>query len=84
MFEVQEEDSSLGKLVLVTRVTIESKEAVEAGTVVLIGTDSKKLTQGILTLLDNEKHYHTMSQAHNPYGDGKASQRIVEVLKNRL
>ena len=81
---VQEEAPGLGKPVLVTRDTTERPEAVEAGTVVLTGTDPKKLTQGILTLLDNDKHYYQMSQAHNPYGDGKASQRIVEVLKNRL
>ena len=81
---VQEEAPALGKPVLVTRDTTERPEAVDAGTVSLIGTNPEKLRQGILTLLDDKQHYETMSKAHNPYGDGKASQRIVQVLKDRL
>ncbi|PHQ30583.1 non-hydrolyzing UDP-N-acetylglucosamine 2-epimerase [Leeuwenhoekiella nanhaiensis] len=81
---VQEEAPGLGKPVLVTRDTTERPEAVEAGTVLLTGTNPDKLRQGILTLLDNEEHYHTMSKAYNPYGDGKAAQRILEHLKVRL
>jgi UDP-N-acetylglucosamine 2-epimerase (non-hydrolysing) len=75
---VQEEAPSLAKPVLVMRDTTERPEAVTAGTVKLVGADKNKIIQNILLLLDNDDEYHKMSFAHNPYGDGKASQRIVE------
>ena len=79
---VQEEAPSLGKPVLVMRETTERPEAVEAGTVKLVGTDKKKIIDGVATLLTNQEEYATMSRAHNPYGDGKSSQRIVRILEN--
>ncbi len=77
---IQEEAPSLGKPVLVMRDVTERPEAVEAGTVKLVGTDEGKIVEETLALLDNQDHYRTMSQAHNPYGDGKASERIVSEL----
>ncbi len=78
---VQEEASSLGKPVLVMRDTTERPEAVEAGTVKLVGTDKRKIVDGVETLLSDQKEYLAMSRAHNPYGDGKASQRIVKIFE---
>ncbi len=78
---VQEEAPSLGKPVLVMRNTTERPEAVEAGTVKLVGTNPDKIIQEAQTLLDSPNAYKIMSQAHNPYGDGKASIKIVEFLK---
>ncbi len=75
---VQEEAPSLGKPVLVMRDTTERPEAVEAGTVKLVGANEERIVQNIIHLLDNQEAYNQMSFAHNPYGDGKASQRIVE------
>ncbi len=75
---VQEEAPSLAKPVLVMRDTTERPEAVEAGTVRLVGADKHKIIKNINLLLDNDEEYKKMSFAHNPYGDGKASQRIVE------
>jgi len=75
---VQEEAPSLAKPVLVMRDTTERPEAVKAGTVKLVGADKNKIIQNVSLLLDNEDEYQKMSFAHNPYGDGKASQRIVE------
>jgi UDP-N-acetylglucosamine 2-epimerase (non-hydrolysing) len=79
---VQEEAPSLGKPVLVMRSTTERPEAVEAGTVKLVGTDKDKIVRETQNLLDNREEYLKMSKAHNPYGDGKASQRIVDFLKS--
>ena len=79
---VQEEAPSLGKPVLVMRNTTERPEAVEAGTVKLVGTDPNKIIQEAQTLLDSPSAYKIMSQAHNPYGDGKASIRIIEFFKS--
>ncbi len=79
---VQEEAPSLGKPVLVMRETTERPEAVEAGTVVLVGTDKEKIVSEAEHLLNDENHYNEMSGLHNPYGDGKAARRIVEFLKN--
>ena len=81
---VQEEAPSLGKPVLVMRDTTERPEAVEAGTVILVGTDKDKIVTEATDLLDNKKRYENMSQLHNPYGDGLASDRIVEFLKSKL
>ncbi|MEH0714119.1 non-hydrolyzing UDP-N-acetylglucosamine 2-epimerase [Vibrio owensii] len=79
---IQEEAPSLGKPVLVMRDTTERPEAVEAGTVKLVGTDVKRITQNLNQLLTDETAYQTMSFAHNPYGDGKACQRILNELEN--
>lgn len=78
---IQEEAPSLGKPVLVMRDTTERPEAVSAGTVKLVGTDVKAITSSLSELLDNEESYQSMSFAHNPYGDGKACQRILDVLR---
>ncbi|MDO5530151.1 MAG: UDP-N-acetylglucosamine 2-epimerase, partial [Paracoccus sp. (in: a-proteobacteria)] len=77
---VQEEAPSLGKPVLVMRETTERPEAVEAGTVRLVGTDPDAITDWASRLLTNEAAYRAMSRAHNPYGDGKAAARILDVL----
>lgn len=79
---VQEEAPGLGKPVLVMRNTTERPEAVEAGTVRLVGTDQQKIEQGVSALLDDEKLYKRMSEAVNPYGDGKACERIVKRLSD--
>ena len=79
---VQEEAPSLGKPVLVMRETTERPEAVTAGTVRLIGTDVAAIIANVAELLTNPSAYEAMSRAHNPYGDGKASQRIIEQLIN--
>ena len=78
---VQEEAPSLGKPVLVMRDTTERPEALEAGTVKLVGTDPQKIIKEAQNLLDNKEEYEKMSKAHNPYGDGKACAKIVEFLK---
>ena len=79
---VQEEAPSLGKPVLVMRDTTERPEAVDAGTVILVGTNEKKIVNETLDLLNNPERYLSMSKLHNPYGDGNASQRIVEFIQN--
>ena len=78
---IQEEAPSLGKPVLVMRETTERPEAVEAGTVILVGTDERKIAQECISLLDNEARYEEMSRAHNPYGDGEAVKRILDFQK---
>lgn len=80
---IQEEAPSLGKPVLVMRDTTERPEAVEAGTVRLVGTDSEKIIEGVSELLTNDSAYKQMSVAHNPYGDGAASKRIVSIIKEK-
>lgn len=77
---IQEEAPSLGKPVLVMRDTTERPEAVAAGTVKLVGTDVEKITASLDSLLKDEEAYKEMSFAHNPYGDGKACQRILDAL----
>lgn len=77
---VQEEAPSLAKPCLVTRNDTERPEAVEAGTAQLIGTHRERIVAESLRLLDDEAHYRSMSRAHNPYGDGRANERIVEIL----
>ena len=79
---IQEEAPSLGKPVLVMRDTTERPEAVEAGSVRLVGTDTKRIVSEVTSLLTDENAYHQMSKATNPYGDGHACQRILEALKN--
>ena len=78
---IQEEAPGLGKPVLVMRDTTERPEALEAGTVKLVGTNYDKIISEVSVLLDNKTYYDQMSQAVNPYGDGKACQRIVNGLK---
>jgi len=78
---VQEEAPSLGKPVLVMRDTTERPEAVDAGTVILVGTDMQKIVSEAQGLLDNPGRYKQMSELHNPYGDGKACERIVNFIK---
>lgn len=78
---IQEEAPSLGKPVLVMRDTTERPEGVDAGTVKLVGTDVQTIVGEVCHLLDDSAHYAQMSTAHNPFGDGTASKRIVERLK---
>ena len=80
---IQEEAPSLGKPVLVMRDTTERPEALTAGTVKLIGTNYDKIVSEVSTLLDNPAEYVKMSQAVNPYGDGKACERIINILKTK-
>lgn len=77
---VQEEAPALGKPVLVMRETTERPEGVVAGTAKLIGTDSDRIVSEIFTLLDDSVAYSTMARAHNPFGDGHASQRIARIV----
>lgn len=77
---IQEEAPSLGKPVLVMRDTTERPEAVEAGTVSLVGTDATTIVARANALLDDRRAYEKMSRAHNPYGDGQASRRIAQII----
>jgi UDP-N-acetylglucosamine 2-epimerase (non-hydrolysing) len=79
---VQEEAPSLGKPVLVMRETTERPEAVDAGTVRLVGTNPAKIVEEVNRLLNDENEYNSMSRAHNPYGDGHACRHILDALKN--
>ncbi|MDH2236113.1 UDP-N-acetylglucosamine 2-epimerase (non-hydrolyzing) [Pigmentiphaga sp. GD03639] len=81
---VQEEAPSLGKPVLVMRDTTERPEAVEAGTVKLVGTDSDRILDEAWALLDSTEKYRAMAERHNPYGDGRAAERIVSCLLQQL
>ena len=79
---VQEEAPSLGKPVLVMRNTTERPEAVEAGTVKLVGTDADAIVKNVTELLRDKEVYQQMSETHNPYGDGQACERIIERLRS--
>lgn len=79
---IQEEAPGLGKPVLVMRDTTERPEALASGTVHLVGTDYEKIVDEVSTLLDDEEAYRKMSQAVNPYGDGKACERIAGILND--
>lgn len=81
---IQEEAPGLGKPVLVMRDTTERPEALDAGTVKLVGTDYDKIVNEVSSLLDDQEIYEKMSKAVNPYGDGLASNRIVSSIKNQL
>lgn len=81
---IQEEGPSLGKPVLVLREKTERPEAVEAGTVKLVGTDSGRIIRETLALLDDVQEYQRMSRIHNPYGDGHASERIEAAIRCEL
>lgn len=78
---IQEEAPGLGKPVLVMRDTTERPEALEAGTVKLVGTDYDMIVNEVSTLLDDQVHYDSMSKAVNPYGDGKACERIIRAME---
>lgn len=80
---IQEEAPSLGKPVLVMRETTERPEAIEAGTIKLVGTSRQAIVDATLKLIRNMTDYEKMSKAHNPYGDGFASQRIAEAMDKR-
>ncbi len=81
---VQEEAPGLGKPVLVMRNTTERPEGVEAGTVRLVGTDFNKIIEEVSRLMIDKEEYNRMAHAHNPYGDGKASDRIINVIMKYL
>ncbi|MBL7076034.1 MAG: UDP-N-acetylglucosamine 2-epimerase (non-hydrolyzing) [Kiritimatiellae bacterium] len=81
---VQEEAPSLGKPVLVMRETTERPEAVDAGTVRVVGTEENALISNVCELMDSTTTYEQMANAHNPYGDGKSAERIVAVIKGFL
>ena len=77
---IQEEAPSLGKPVLVLRDTTERPEGIDAGTLKLVGTKEEDIIRETKELLDNNKKYEKMSKASNPYGDGHASERIVDAI----
>ncbi|HIP47596.1 MAG TPA: UDP-N-acetylglucosamine 2-epimerase (non-hydrolyzing), partial [Lutibacter sp.] len=79
---VQEEAPSLGKPVLVMRETTERPEALDAGTVKLVGTDTALIIKEAQELIENKESYDQMSKAHNPYGDGHACEKIIKFIKN--
>ncbi len=81
---IQEEAPSLGKPVLVMRETTERPEAVEAGTVRLVGANRDNIVRGVAELLEDESRYRRMAEATNPYGDGRASERIVGFLREKF
>ena len=81
---IQEEAPSLGKPVLVMRETTERPEGILAGTVKIVGTNKEKIVKETQELLNNPEAYEKMSKAVNPYGDGKAAQRIVKILADNL
>jgi UDP-N-acetylglucosamine 2-epimerase (non-hydrolysing) len=78
---IQEEAPSLGKPVLVTRDTTERPEALSAGTAKLVGADRERIVAEVTRLLSDSSYYGAMSHAHNPYGDGKATERILEAIR---
>ena len=80
---IQEEAPSLGKPVLVMRDVTERPEAVNAGTVELVGTEKCLIVDGVSRLIQNKSHYLKMAKAHNPYGDGNACGRIIQALQYR-
>ena len=80
---VQEEAPSLGKPVLVMRDTTERPEAVEAGTVKLVGTDAEAIVSNVTALLQDKEMYKRMSETHNPYGDGQACERIIAAITSK-
>jgi UDP-N-acetylglucosamine 2-epimerase (non-hydrolysing) len=79
---VQEEAPSLGKPVLVLRDNTERPEAVDAGTVRLVGSDEERIVRETERLLDDGAEYSAMARIHNPYGDGRASGRIADVIRS--
>jgi UDP-N-acetylglucosamine 2-epimerase (non-hydrolysing) len=79
---IQEEAPSLGRPVLVMRDTTERPEAIEAGTAKLVGTNSKNIVHQVICLMENKKNYNAMAQVRNPYGDGKAAERIIKGIES--
>jgi UDP-N-acetylglucosamine 2-epimerase (non-hydrolysing) len=79
---IQEEAPSLGKPVLVMRDTTERPEAVGSGTVKLVGSDQNNIVKEVQNLLDDSSEYQRMSKAHNPYGNGNASKKILKILRD--
>ncbi len=80
---IQEEATSLGKPILLTRDFTERPEGVDAGTIKLVGTDAQRIIRHAQELLENDEAYRAMSKASNPFGDGKAAQRIIEILRDK-
>jgi UDP-N-acetylglucosamine 2-epimerase len=78
---IQEEGPSLGKPILVTRETTERPEAVAAGTALVVGTSTARIVEAVNALIDDRSRYDAMANAANPYGDGRASERIVDVIR---
>jgi UDP-N-acetylglucosamine 2-epimerase (non-hydrolysing) len=81
---IQEEAPALGKPVLVMRSSTERPEGIKAGTSRLVGTEGQTIENGVLELLDNRSQYETMARVSNPYGDGQASERIINVIRQHL
>ena len=81
---IQEEAPGLGKPVLVMRNITERPEAVESGIVKLVGTDKNKIISEVSKLMDDKHYYLQMAKANNPYGDGKAAERIVKIIKTKI
>jgi len=81
---IQEEAPSLGKPVLVLRKVTERPEAIRAGTAKLVGTDIDKIVKTVSKLLSNADAYQTMARIQNPYGDGRAASRIMQILSHRF
>lgn len=81
---IQEEGPSLGKPVLVMREVTERSEAIEAGTVKLVGTDKQRIIDAVELLLSDDRAYRAMATATNPFGDGTAAQQIVSKIKQRF
>ena len=81
---IQGEAPSLGKPVLVMRATTERPEGLEAGTTRLVGTEKHAIENGVMKLLQNHSVYESMAHAQNPYGDGHAAERIVQILGSIL
>ena len=81
---IQEEAPSLGKPVLVMRDTTERPEAVEAGTVKLVGSNQFKIVKEVQKLLNDKSEYEKMSKTHNPYGNGNATEKILNILRNEF
>lgn len=81
---IQEEAPSIGKPVLLMRDTTERPEAVNAGTVKLVGTDEERIVDAVTCLLDTEATYQEMSRAHNPYGDGRSSELICQAIRTQF
>ena len=81
---VQEEAPGLGKPVLVMRDTTERPEAVNAGTVQLVGANKENIIKGVQNLIDNEDLYYKMSKSHNPYGEGNSSELIIKFITSLI
>jgi UDP-N-acetylglucosamine 2-epimerase (non-hydrolysing) len=79
---IQEEAPSLGKPVLVMREVTERQEGIDAGTALLVGTNRENIVNNTKRLLEDQDFYNQMAKAVNPYGDGKASERILKILEN--